>query len=246
MCETWKPASRWCWAIQKLKGKALLRHGPGDDYCHMIVTMHIAPWWWWWRRRLRTMHIARSLRFFIISFASFIRLVGGRGRRGGMLGKSRVISFQHCHHWSHKVTIIVHIVVSWFCSVLTYSGYLAPDRACGGNRDSQPRIKSVGLKKDPDQPSSLSPAAHYYYCCALGSLPLPTLNPPGVMKVTLLRQPWTLNNTNTTTSTTHYNQLWNTAAIRSSTILLLNTMVRKIVVIIIINWQKMAKMGKNG
>ena len=52
--------------------------------------------------------------------------------------------------------------------------------------------------------------------------------------MTLLRQPSTLNNTNTTTSTTHYNQLWNTAEIRSSTILLLNTMVRKIVVIIII------------
>ena len=140
------------------------------------------------------MHIARSLRFFIISFASFIRLVGGRGRRGGMLGKSHLMSTlsslksQSHHNCSHRGFMILS-------SVLTYSGCLAPDRACGGNRDSQPRIRCVGLKKDPDQPSSLSspsslsPAAHYYYCCALGSLPLPTLSQPGVIEVTLLRQP---------------------------------------------------------
>ena len=34
------------------------------------------------------MHIARSLRFFMISFASFIRLVEGGGRRGGLLNKN--------------------------------------------------------------------------------------------------------------------------------------------------------------
>ena len=126
------------------------------------------------------MHIARSLRFFIISFASFIRLVGGRGRRGGMLGKSHLMSTlsslksQSHHNCSHRGFMILLL-----SSVLTYSGCLAPDRACGGNRDSQPRIKCVGLKKNPDQPSSLSPAAHYYYCCAWGSLP--TLSPPGVI-----------------------------------------------------------------
>ena len=79
----------------------------------MIVTMHIAPWWWWWRRWLRTMHIARSLRFFIISFASFIRLVGGRGRRGGMLGKSHLMSTlsslksQSHHNCSHRGFMIL-------------------------------------------------------------------------------------------------------------------------------------------
>ena len=92
------------------------------------------------------MHIARSLRFFIISFASFIRLVGGRGRRGGMLWKSHLMSTLSSlkspshHNRSHRSFMILS-------SVLTYSGCLAPDRACGGNRDSQPRIKSVGFKE---------------------------------------------------------------------------------------------------
>ena len=157
-------------------------------------TLETRSWWWWWLSPCILLHddddddddyvqcISRVLcasSLFLLHLSS--DLLEGEVEEGGYWGKKHVISCQHCHHWSHKVTIIVHIVVSWFCSVLTYSGCLAPDRACGGNRDSQPRIKSVGLKKDPDQPSSLSPAAHYYYCCALGSLPLPTLSQPGVI-----------------------------------------------------------------
>ena len=52
----------------------------------------------WWEH---TMHIARSLRFFIISFASFIRLVEGGGRRGGLLDTNMfVILFQLSSLWS--------------------------------------------------------------------------------------------------------------------------------------------------
>ena len=67
------------------------------------------------------MHIARSLRFFMISFASFIRLVEGGGRRGGLLNRNVLVFvfhfafvfphhcyilslrlyFDHCHNCHH-------------------------------------------------------------------------------------------------------------------------------------------------
>ena len=69
-----------------------------DELLSMYKGQLIIQWRWWW---LHTMHMARSLRFFIISFASFIRLVEGGGRRGGLLNKNMfVFLFQSSSLWS--------------------------------------------------------------------------------------------------------------------------------------------------
>ena len=81
------------------------------DVNHMNNGQLIIQGWW-----QHTMHIARSLRFFIISFASFIRLVEGGGRRGGLLDTNMfVILFQLSSLWSISRLCFDHCYLHLFC-----------------------------------------------------------------------------------------------------------------------------------
>ena len=106
-CYTWTRASRLCWARRRLRGRGPGRPGPGalelafprggnykcqQKYIKIILNKFLSRL----NRSLvartervwLTIHIALSLRFFMISLESFI-LPGRRGGRGGVLGAAR-------------------------------------------------------------------------------------------------------------------------------------------------------------